>query len=82
MKSKEGSNALKEKVETVSRKLHELTEEELAQVSGGRPPASIPSIVVATAPVLLKIYDQANKDPIVTNFEPDPKASDPAGLPQ
>ena len=31
----------KEEVETVSRKLHELTEEELAQVSGGEnvPPA-------------------------------------------
>ena len=82
MKSKEESNALKEKVETVSRKLHELTEEELAQVSGGRPPASIPFIVVATAPVLLKIYDQANKDPTVTNSEPDPEASDPASLSQ
>ena len=35
MRSKEESNALKEEVETVSRKLHELTEEELAQVSGG-----------------------------------------------
>ena len=28
-------NALKEEVETLNRKLHELTEEELAQVSGG-----------------------------------------------
>ena len=35
MKSKEELNALKEEVETVSKKLHELTEEELAQVSGG-----------------------------------------------
>ena len=35
MKTKEELNALKEKVETVSRKLAELTEEELAQVSGG-----------------------------------------------
>ena len=35
MKTKEELNALKEKVETVGRKLHELTEEELAQVSGG-----------------------------------------------
>ncbi len=35
MKSKEELNALKEEVETVSRKLHELTDEELAQVSGG-----------------------------------------------
>ena len=35
MKSKEELNALKEEVETVSRKLHELTDEELVQVSGG-----------------------------------------------
>ena len=35
MKTKEELNALKEKVETVSKKLHELTKEELAQVSGG-----------------------------------------------
>ena len=35
MKSKEELNALKEEVETVSRKLAELTEEELAQVAGG-----------------------------------------------
>ena len=36
MKSKEELNALKEEVETVSRKLHELTEEELEQVTGGQ----------------------------------------------
>ena len=35
MKTKEERNALKEEVETVSRKLHELMEEELAQVTGG-----------------------------------------------
>ena len=35
MKTKEELNALKEEVETVSRKLHELTDEELVQVSGG-----------------------------------------------
>ena len=35
MKSKEELNALKEEVETVSKKLHELTEDELAQVAGG-----------------------------------------------
>ena len=35
MKTKEELNAMKEKVETVSKKLHELSEEELAQVSGG-----------------------------------------------
>ena len=35
MKTKEELNALKEEVETLNRKLHELTEEELSQVSGG-----------------------------------------------
>ena len=35
MKTKEELNALKEEVETVNKKLHELTEEELAQVTGG-----------------------------------------------
>ena len=34
-KSKEELNVIKEEVETVNRKLHELTDEELAQVSGG-----------------------------------------------
>ena len=36
MKTKEELNALKEEVETVNKKLAELTEEELAQVSGGK----------------------------------------------
>ena len=36
MKTEEELNALKEEVETLNRKLHELTEEELAEVSGGR----------------------------------------------
>ena len=35
MKTKEELNALKEEVETQNKKLHELTEEELAQVSCG-----------------------------------------------
>ena len=35
MKTPEELKALKEEVETVSRKLHELTDEELEQVSGG-----------------------------------------------
>ena len=36
MKTKEELNALKEEVETVNRKRHELTEEELEKVTGGR----------------------------------------------
>ena len=35
MKSKEELTALKEEVENVNRKLHELSEEELEQVNGG-----------------------------------------------
>ena len=35
MKTKEELNALKNEVETLNKKLAELTEEELAQVSGG-----------------------------------------------
>ena len=35
MKTKEDLNALIEEVETVSRKLHELTDEDLEQVAGG-----------------------------------------------
>ena len=35
MKTKEEMNALKEEVEILNKKLHELTEEELSQVSGG-----------------------------------------------
>ena len=36
MKTKEELNTLKEEVETVSRKLHELSEEELEKVTGGK----------------------------------------------
>ena len=36
-KTQEELNALKEEVVTMNEKLHELTEEELAQVTGGRP---------------------------------------------
>ena len=39
MKTKEELNALKEEVETVNKKLSELTKEELEQVAGGGDPA-------------------------------------------
>ena len=42
-KTQEELNALKEEVETVSKKLHELTDEELAQVSGGAKIAQVQS---------------------------------------
>ena len=35
MKSKEEISAIKEEVESLNEKLHELTEEELAEVTGG-----------------------------------------------
>ena len=41
MKSKEELNVLKEEVETLNKKLAELTEEELAQVSGGVVPPGV-----------------------------------------
>ena len=37
MKTKEELNALKEEVETLNKKLHELSEEELEHVTGGVP---------------------------------------------
>ena len=45
MKTKEELNALKEEVETVSKKLQELTDEELAQVSGGGLPGNIKHVI-------------------------------------
>ena len=36
MKTKEELNALKEEVETVNKKLHKLTDDDLEQVSGGQ----------------------------------------------
>ena len=44
MKTKEELNALKEEVEALSKKLAELTDEELAQVSGGVGPRPDPDI--------------------------------------
>ena len=49
MKTKEERNALKEEVETVNKELHELTEEELEQVSGGDwepPPGTVKKQVI------------------------------------
>ena len=56
MKTKEELNALKEEVETVSRKRHVLTEKELDQVTGGinSPPNRKGDIIVfkIDAPVI------------------------------
>ena len=48
MKTKEELNALKEEVETLNRKLHELTEEELDQVSGGFDPENNKQLPIPT----------------------------------
>ena len=37
MKTKEELNEIKEEIEKLDKKLHELTEEELMQVAGGNP---------------------------------------------
>ena len=41
-KTQEELNALKEEIETLNKKLHELTEDELKQVTGGAVPEGIP----------------------------------------
>ena len=56
MKSKEELNIIKEEVETLNKKLQELTEEELEQVTGG---VSNPSIF----PLSLRKAD--SEDPVV-----------------
>ena len=61
-KTKEELNELKEEVETLDEKLHELTEEELAQVVGGKsgpPSAAFINTVtlISSDPTLLKPYD-------------------------
>ena len=49
MKSKEELNALKEEVEALNKKLSELTEEELEQVSGGISPGHGGAILIGTS---------------------------------
>ena len=41
MKTKEELDEIKEEVETLDEKLHELTDEELAQITGGEAIASV-----------------------------------------
>lgn len=51
MKTKEELNALKEEVETMNRKLAELTEEELIEVTGGSNPNEHNVMLTEEAPV-------------------------------
>ena len=46
MKTKEELSALKEEIETLNKKLAELTDEELAQVAGGDLPDTAKRVVV------------------------------------
>ena len=46
MKTKEELNALKEEVETLNRKLAELSEDELEQVTGGFEPGSYSQVKI------------------------------------
>ena len=60
MKTKEELDALKEEIETLNKKLAELTEEELKQVSGGAEPGTqIPAQGTGNAQASLKVVDCA-----------------------
>lgn len=50
MKTKEELNAIKEEVEAVSKKLQELSEEELAQVAGGILPKDYYENIILNSP--------------------------------
>lgn len=54
MKTKEELNALKEEIEILNKKLHELTDEELAQVSGGGQVPENSDGIVGTCMEILK----------------------------
>ena len=51
MKTKEELNALREELETLNRKLAELNEDELKQVSGGSAPPSGVSKIIDCVPI-------------------------------
>ena len=53
MKTKKELNEIKEEVEKLDTKLHELTEEELEQVTGGNPPIGFGGKIVELGVVAL-----------------------------
>ena len=59
MKTKEDLEELKEEVETVSKKLHELTEDELEQVTGGDAPSILTKLGLASGdpPIYIGIIE-------------------------
>ena len=63
MKTKEELNALKEEVETLNKKLADLTDEELAQVSGG---IDLPDRSGGRAPDIIRQYNGVVSDGVVS----------------
>ena len=59
-KTQEKLNALKEEVVTLNEKLHELTEEELAQVTGGRPNGLGPEFGCEAGEFVADAYKEAS----------------------
>ena len=66
MKTKDELNALKEEVETLNKKLMDLTEEELEQVSGGNivPPVIPLPVPGREVPVPQDIFNSGDPGPI------------------
>ena len=65
MKTKEELNTLKEEVETMSRKRHELTDEELVQVSGGVEPLDLNFLPVVEPGVIEDPVTRLRIDPVI-----------------
>ena len=66
MKTKEELNSLKEEVETMSKKLHELTDEELEQVVGGAPHGKVDFVHVTAKDAIVAIGGKDVKATVVT----------------
>ena len=80
MKTAEELNALKEEVEILNKKLHDLTEEELAQVSGGLIPP-YPPIGQSPSGKFEGTFDGNSKAVrIDIGFDSDPQPYDCSGL--
>ena len=73
MKTEEELNELKEEVETLNKKLAELTEEELVQVSGGGP--KIISPILRLLPDFIKRNDNVCKVSAAIPLDSDEKLS-------
>lgn len=72
MKTKEELNAIKEDVETMNKKLQELTEDELKQVVGGHAMGPEVSGVIGTAVAPSVLIDTIESQPSAINPTIDP----------